>query len=911
MNGDAGSSRSMSDRENQNNKAAAGSSQVSEKTSVSARLEQFERRQNELWRLTLVLLLVLATVFAVVSWGTLRTLTHRFEALPIGLVILVVLFGVHVWKRTQEISELRGLVRGIEQREAAPPNEKQLDQLFGMISRSQQGFRELIDSFDDILLAVGLDGEIRAVNRSFADLVGSPYQNIIGKPLAEFVQEAAGEGPELTRRAMPKFLERRTWSGVVHAQLKNQPGVFYFDCVAHAMLRDGEVQGVTILARDVSASRKNEARFTELFETLQEGIYIINAEGDILDVNPAFVRMLGYDSKEDVLAHRVEDIFQDRAQRKSLKEEVDRQPILQGREITLTRKDGSAVICLNTAAAVRDSAGTVVRYQGALMDITSRRVMERRLHQQQEFARRLIDSFPDLIFVLDDAANYTFVSPRVVDVLGFEPEEIRELELGARTHTEDRGTLRAIYDEILAGDRTFASVEVRVRHKNGDWRRLRCHFSPLFDELDKIDGVVISGRDVTDLKRLEEQLIQSEKLAAMGQMLAGVAHELNNPLTAILGVTELLLEREDTDAVTKRQLDLTHRQARRAARIVQNLLEFSRPASPHKKPLDVNVLVERTLQLQEHSLLRNQIEVQFEADRDLPAVLGDGNQLIQVLLNLVTNAEQAIREVRESGVIKISLTQQVGRISISVQDDGVGIVPEALPRIFDPFYTTKRPGGGTGLGLSICMSIIREHGGNLDAKTVPGGGSEFTVDLPAMSVNNSGVTESQPSNNGAGATAAIAQSAMADNNLALSRECVVLVVDDEESIRMLLEEGLSAHGLSVDCAADAEAATSLIKSRAYDVLLCDMNLSSNGGGKMSGRQVAEGLLQAAGATKPTVIFMTGDLVPVSELKAGMCEPRLLQKPFRISDALAVIQEVCSAKRLQFNAEQGVSTDRQV
>jgi two-component system, NtrC family, sensor kinase len=187
-------------------------------------------------------------------------------------------------------------------------------------------------------------------------------------------------------------------------------------------------------------------------------------------------------------------------------------------------------------------------------------------------------------------------------------------------------------------------------------------------------------------------LIQAEKLAAMGQMLAGVAHELNNPLTAILGVTELLRERQGADETMQRQLELTHRQARRAARIVQNLLEFSRPASPQKKPLDVNVLVERTLQLHEHSLRRNQIKVEFEAQRGSPQVLGDGNQLIQVLLNLVTNAEQAIREVRESGHIRIRLGVHGGRIAIGVQDDGVGILPEALPRIFDPFYTTKRPG---------------------------------------------------------------------------------------------------------------------------------------------------------------------------------------------------------------------------
>jgi PAS domain S-box-containing protein len=863
-----------------------------EKPTLSSRLHLFEKRQNELWRVTFLLLLVLATVFAATSWDTVRSLTHRFEALPVGLVILVALFGMHVWKRTQEISELRGLVQGMEQSKVVPPEDRQIDQLFDLISRSQQGYRDLIDSFDDILIALTLEGEIRAVNRSFADLVGTSYQNIVGKQLSEFVTEATGEGPELAKRAMPRFLERRSWSGVVNVHLKNRPGVFYFDCVANAMLRDDKVHGLTVLARDVSALRKNEARFTELFETLQEGIYIINPEGDILDVNPALVRMLGYESKEELMARQVPDILHDRNERKSIKNEVERQPILQGREITLIRKDGTQLIGLNTAAAVRDSSGKVIRYQGALMDITGSRVMERRLHQQQEFARRLIDSFPDLIFVLDNAANYTFVSPRVVEVLGFEPEEVRETELGTRTHPEDRGALRSMYQEILDGRETFASVEVRVRNKTGEWRRLRCHFSPLFDEMDKIDGVIISGRDVTELKRLEEQLIQAEKLAAMGQMLAGVAHELNNPLTAILGVTELLRERQSADETMQRQLELTHRQARRAARIVQNLLEFSRPASPQKKPLDVNVLVERTLQLHEHSLRRNQIKVEFETQRGLPQVLGDGNQLIQVLLNLVTNAEQAIHEVRESGHIRIRLGVHGGRIAIGVQDDGVGILPEALPRIFDPFYTTKRPGGGTGLGLSICMSIIREHGGNLDAKALPEGGSIFTLDLPGLQ------EQPGPLESGAHASSASASSPASETNANGLRDCSVLVIDDEESIRMLLEEGLSTHGIKVDCAGSSNEALQLAGQRNYEVLLCDLNLLSAGGLKVGGREVVDAIVASAEAEKPSTIFMTGDLIPPSSSLLGSHEPRFLQKPFRIADVLAMIQEVRSLKSLE-------------
>jgi PAS domain S-box-containing protein len=859
-----------------------GSSETGERRpAISDRLEQFEKRQGGLWRLTFFLLFVLSVVFAAISWDTIRSLAHRYEALPIGLVLLVALFGFYAWKRTQEISELRGLVRGIEQRDAAPATGKQIDQLFAVIERSQQGYRDLIDSFDDLLLSVTLQGELRAVNRRFADLVGQSFQRIIGRQITDFLEEASGEGQNLVNAAMPRFLERRHWSGVIQVRLKSTNAVCYFDCVAHAMVRDNQVHGVTFLARDITASRKNEARFTELFETLQEGIYIVTPDDRILDANPALVRMLGYNSKDDLLSHTLADVLPDTQQRRLLRQEVDTQPMLQGREITLIRKDGSPVICLNTAAVVRDTSGKVVRYHGALMDITERREMERRLYQQQEFARRLIDSFPDLILVLDAAGHYTFTSPRVKDILGYDPEEYDTQELGERTHMEDRPALQALFAEIVAGRKSFDSLEIRVRHKNGDWRRIRCHFSPLFAETGKIDGVIVSGRDVTELKRLEEQLIQAEKLAAMGQMLAGVAHELNNPLTAILGVTELLRERAGFDESAVRQLDLTHRQARRAARIVQNLLEFSRPAAPQKKPLDVNSLIERTLQLHEHSLRRNNVEVEFHLQPGLQPVVGDGNQLIQVFLNLITNAEHAIREVRESGRIQIRLGQIGGHVSVTVQDDGIGIQPENLPRIFDPFYTTKRPGGGTGLGLSICMSIVREHGGSIDVETLPAGGSAFTVFLPVVAT---AAGERSPFDTPVLGTKI--ESVGTPQDILKGRS--VLVLDDEESLRMLLEEGLSVHGLRVDCAATPAEALALVSRRAYDIFLCDLNLTA-AGQPADGRKVTQQILAAARANQPSVIFMTGELIEPGDSSAS--GPRRLQKPFRISEVVALLREI--------------------
>jgi PAS domain S-box-containing protein len=854
------------------------------RSAISSSFEQFERRQSELWRLTFLILFLLGLAYAWTSWGSIRSLAHHYEALPIGLVVLVALFGAYMWKKTREISELRGLLRGLEERDAQPPSDRQLDQLFEIVSRSAQGYRDLIDSFDDILMAVTIDGKIRAVNRIFSDLVQTPFPEIIGRQLIEFVEAGTEQEEDLLKRIMPRFLERRHWTGVVQVRLKNQSSPFYFDCVAHAMMRGDAVQGVTVLARDVSALRRNETRFTELFESLQEGIYITTPDGRILDVNPALVHMLGYESKEELLRTRVPEILVDPAERKALMEQAERLPMVKGREITLLRKDGSSIVCLNTAAAVRDNSGKVIRYQGAVMDITERREIEHRLHQQQEFARRLVDSFPDLILVLDADSHYTFISPRCQEVLGYTLDEAHAMGFGGRTHPEDLPAALSVYKDILAGKQTFASLELRVRHKQGDWRRILFNFSPLSDEKGNIEGVVLSGRDVTDLKRLEEQLIQAEKLAAMGQMLAGVAHELNNPLTAVLGVTELLRERPGQDESFKRQLDLTHRQARRAARIVQNLLEFSRPASPLKKLLDVNNLVERTLQLHEHSLRRNNIEVDFRPETSVPGVIGDANQLIQVFLNLVTNAEQAIREVRESGRLQIRPGRSGNRLSITFQDDGVGIRPEALPRIFDPFYTTKRPGGGTGLGLSICMSIIREHGGIIEAEALPAGGSAFTVFLPVAPAEKADPPPAPEVSSAPSANLGMIPS------VEILKGRSVLVLDDEASLRQLLQEGLSAQGLRVDCAATVEEALTRVQRSPYDILLCDLHLSA-GGFFVDGREAAAQLLAAAGPQKPAVVYMTGDLTDTGPETPVRGEPSFLQKPFRISEVLSLFREV--------------------
>jgi CheY-like chemotaxis protein len=210
----------------------------------------------------------------------------------------------------------------------------------------------------------------------------------------------------------------------------------------------------------------------------------------------------------------------------------------------------------------------------------------------------------------------------------------------------------------------------------------------------------------------------------------------------------------------------------------------------------------------------------------------------------------------------------------------VGIKPEALPRIFDPFYTTKRPGGGTGLGLSICMSIVREHGGTIEAEVLPAGGSAFTVFLPIPG-------EPVPPISPEGTAALSAEAGPGSSDLLKGRS--VLVLDDEESLRMLLAEGLTPHGLQVDCAATLEEALAFVAGHSYDLLLCDLNLSGNGG-HASGKAAAGRILAAAGKRKPALVYMTGDLVETDQSAGAIGYTRHLQKPFRISEVLALLKE---------------------
>jgi PAS domain S-box-containing protein len=684
-----------------------------------------EREESQLWRWILLFMVLLAAGFAALAWERLESLPYHLGPMALGVLVLSVLLAVYAYGRRKEVGELKVLLQDLQEHVGAAPSEEQLDQLNELIARSQRNFKELIDSFDDAACAVSLDGTLRTVNKRVSELAGLPYTAIVGHKFFEFLEEPTRTSIE---GGLVRFLEKRHWAGTVRVRFKNGSRPLYFDCVLNAILKGGEVVGVSALGRDVTEQHEKELRFTELFETLQEGAYFSTPEGRLLDANPALVSVLGYATKAELLALEPLQLNADPGQPPVLGRAADDRGGVRAREITLRKKDGTAAVFLESSRAVWDDAGKLIRYQGTLVDVTERRKLERQVAQQEEFRRRLLDSFPDLILVVDLEERYTFVSSRVRDLLGCSSEEL----LGKKI-SETQGNapeLVALYHDVVTGDKVFESAEYGARRRDGSGQTMRASASQFFDADSKLAGVIISVRDITTEKKFEQQLVQSERLAAMGAMIGGVAHELNNPLTSILGVSELLQDSQTTDSARK-QIAILQQQARRAAEIVHNLTYFATPPTPGKTRVNLGEIVERTLNLHSYSLRKNNITVDFVRESGLPYVQGDPHQLMQIFLNLILNAEQAIREGRDRGTLRIRLGTSGQSVWASFLDDGPGIPSDILASIFDPFYTTKRPGRGTGLGLSICKSVVKEHNGTVEAANAPGGGAAFTVTLPA------------------------------------------------------------------------------------------------------------------------------------------------------------------------------------
>jgi signal transduction histidine kinase/CheY-like chemotaxis protein len=375
---------------------------------------------------------------------------------------------------------------------------------------------------------------------------------------------------------------------------------------------------------------------------------------------------------------------------------------------------------------------------------------------------------------------------------------------------------------------------------------------------------------VDTLKTTQAQLIQSEKLSGIGEFVAGVAHELNNPLTSVMGFSELLAK-ADTNPQHQRFLEMISKSAQRCHKIVQSLLSFARRRAPERKLSSINELVESAVEFLQYQLRTSNIEVVTRLDAHLPKAMVDPHQIQQVFLNIINNARQAIEGHQPKGSIRIA-TETCGQVvRITFQDNGPGIDEKNLSKVFDPFFTTKEIGKGTGLGLSLSYGTVKEHGGAISVRSKPGEGATFVIELPLATAIEDGTREKERS-----------IPALVPASEGIGKR--VLVIDDEEAILQMVRETLAGQGYEVDVVRDGESALSRLGQTSYDLTICDWKMPG-----LNGQQIYERVRASNPALSERMIFFTGDVIN-EKAERFLRESRrvCLSKPFSLVEFRAAI-----------------------
>ncbi|HEV8336425.1 MAG TPA: ATP-binding protein [Candidatus Polarisedimenticolia bacterium] len=378
-----------------------------------------------------------------------------------------------------------------------------------------------------------------------------------------------------------------------------------------------------------------------------------------------------------------------------------------------------------------------------------------------------------------------------------------------------------------------------------------------------------------ELEEAQGQLVQAEKMSVVGQLVSGVAHELNNPLAGVLGYSQLLLRMEVPDDV-KRGLEKIESEADRCKRIVQNLLIFARKNKPQKRLIDLNGIVESVLELKDYQFRVDNVRVVRELNARLPMTMADSGQLQQVIMNIVHNAQQAMNETEREAVLTVRTWADPASIHLEIADTGLGIPPHHLNRIFDPFFTTKEVGQGTGLGLSICYGVIQEHRGRIWAESRTGSGTIFHIVLPVQG-DGAPIRPLEPSAPAPPGNAATSSGATAR----------ILVVDDEASIVDILYDVLRLDGHQIETALNGRLALRKLQQQPFDVIISDLRMPG-----MSGQELFEQMKEMNSALLSRIIFTTGDVA--SQDTQGFLEKSgspYLQKPFDLNEVRRLVQEM--------------------
>ncbi|MCJ7426354.1 MAG: PAS domain S-box protein [Dehalococcoidales bacterium] len=510
--------------------------------------------------------------------------------------------------------------------------------------------------------------------------------------------------------------------------------VIFWETTAN-LIRDakGEIVSCLEVARDITERKRAEEALADeatrrriLIDQSLDGIVILDENSKVYEANQKFCEMLGYTPEEVRELHTWDwDTQWTKEQLLEMGRNVDEAGL--HLETYHRRKDGTIFdveISINGAMCAGQKLIFCVS-----RDITAREQAEAALKESEEKYKTLVEATSDIIWEVDRDGWFSFVSPKMKDVLGYEVDEVvgkmRTLDLIPKG--EARRWLKR-FKEVNAKRTPFFGFEIAHLHKNGTYVIFETSGIPLFDSAGNLKGFVGINKDITERRQMQEQLVIADRLASVGELAAGIAHELNNPLTGVIGFSQLLLDKE-MPADIKEDIEVVYSEAQRASQVVKNLLTFARKHTAAKEKVNINDIINKVLELRAYEQKLESITVDARLDANLPEVMADYFQLQQVFLNIVINAEYFMKEANHKGNLTIT-TEKVGnKIRASFADDGPGIADENLGHLFDPFFTTKEVGRGTGLGLSICHGIVAEHGGRIYVESELGKGAAFIVEL--------------------------------------------------------------------------------------------------------------------------------------------------------------------------------------
>ncbi|HYL85637.1 MAG TPA: PAS domain S-box protein [Candidatus Angelobacter sp.] len=592
---------------------------------------------------------------------------------------------------------------------------------FSQLERSKRQWVEDIDAISDYIVVHDRAWNIVRTNRSLASYLGVPPVALVGEAMSS-LRQIAETGSELpcpfcrdTQRSREEYVAASA-DRIFLVSTSRTPGV-----------TDDDTRTIHVL-KDITDRREAERRYRELFDSIQEGLFFATPDGRFLDVNDAMVRMLGYASREELLRADVSPhLYPTPETRERFLRALTERGVLRNYEETLRRKDGTLLHTLQNITAVRDARGRIVQIRGLMLDVTEQKTFQSQLQRERDFNQKILNATQSMILVLDTAGLISYANRRCYEA-GYQENELIGHRLVDWVEASHRKDFEAALETTAHGHQV-ENLELRVRRNDGSMGHFSISLSPMRDEQNTVNSVVVVMTDITDAALLQAKLAHSEKMATIGRLVSGVAHEVNNPLAAILGFTDLLLENPEVPKGAREDLQIILQETQRTKDIVQDLLSFARQRPVQREPVLVNTVLRQTIKLRSYDFASHGVEVTEDFDEALPTALGDSQQLQQVFLNILNNAYDAVQEAGRRGRIRIHTRRQGEMIEVAISDNGTGIAdPE---RIFDPFYTTKQAGKGTGLGLSICYGIVRAHGGEIQCWNEESGvGSIFVVRIP-------------------------------------------------------------------------------------------------------------------------------------------------------------------------------------